>query len=154
MPNVLFMQKAPRLMRTLMHNFGMTDFQAAGILGNLGTESMGFQRLHEIGQAENKGGYGFAQWTGPRRKLFFDWCVKNKLKWTSDEANEGYLLYELCHDYRHVITHLKETKTLNEATVVFEKEFEGAGVVNMKSRLQWAQMAMNALDADEHKVFA
>jgi len=154
MPNVMFMQKAPRLMRTLMHNFGMTDYQAAGVLGNLGTESMGFQRLHEIGQPEGKGGYGWFQWTGPRRKSFLDWCVKNKLKWTSDEANEGFLLYELTHDYFHVVAHLKDTKSLKEATELFEREYEGAGVPNIKSRLQWAQMAMNALDADEHKVFA
>lgn len=139
-------------MRTLMHNFGLTDFQAAGVLGNLGTESMGFQRLHEIGQAANRGGYGWAQWTGPRRKAFFNWCAKNKLKWTSDEANEGFLLHELSHDYKRVIEHLKETKTLNEATTVFEREFEGAGVPNLKNRFQWALMAMNALDADEHRV--
>ena len=152
MPNNLFMQKAPRLMRTLMHNFGLTDFQAAGVLGNLGTECMGFQRLHEIGQPDGKGGYGWFQWTGPRRKSFFAWCQKHKLKWTSDEANEGYLLYELTTSYKSVIEHLKKTKTLNDATLVFEKEYEGAGVPNLKDRLRWAQYAMNAIDADEHRL--
>mgnify|MGYP003347778013 FL=1 len=43
-------------------------------------------------------------------------------------------------------------RSLNDATLVFEKEYEGAGVPNMKDRLRWSQYAMNALDADEHRL--
>ena len=149
MSNYLFVQKAPSLTRKLMIRYGLKDFQAAGIVGNLGHESNGFQTLHEIGQPDGKGGYGWAQWTGPRRRDFFDWCKENNLDWHSDAANEGFLFHELDTSYKSVITHLKTTKTLADATVLFEKEYEGAGVVNMVSRDRWSQIAMNVLDASE-----
>ena len=55
----------PRLMRDL----GLTDLQAAGLLGNLGHESGGFRQLQEVAPAVagSRGGWGLAQWTGPRR---------------------------------------------------------------------------------------
>jgi len=149
MSNYMFVSKAPGLIRKLMIRYGLKDFQAAGIVGNLGHESNGMQTLHEIGQPDGKGGYGWGQWTASRRVSFFTWCKENKLDWQSDEANEGYLFHELDTSYKSVITHLKATKTLAQATMVFEKEYEGAGIVNMTSRNKWAQIAMNVLDASE-----
>lgn len=150
MLNHVFVSKAPRIMRTLMHNFGLTDFQAAAILGNIGHECAGFLTLREMGQPPGKGGYGWAQWTGPRREKFLAYCKQHKLDWRLDAANEGYLLYELGGDYKNVISHLKETKTLEQATEVFERLFEGAGVVNMKSRNQWAHVAMDAFNTSDY----
>lgn len=149
MGNHIFASKASTLLRKLMIRYGLKDFQAAGIVGNLGHESNGMQTLHEIGQPAGKGGYGWAQWTASRRVSFFAWCKANKLDWKSDAANEGYLFHELDTSYKSVISKLKTTKTLLQATTVFEQEYEGAGVVNMDSRARWAQMAMNILTADE-----
>src|SRR4051794_30994903 len=100
----LFRQKAPGVMKKLMEEFDLEDFHAAGVLGNLGTECAGFHILHEIGQPEGKGGYGWFQWTGPRRKSFFKWCGEQKLDWQSDEANYGYLSHELRTEYRSAIS--------------------------------------------------
>src|ERR1700728_2182515 len=90
----LFISKAPGIMNQLMSQFDLNDFQAAGILGNLGTECAGFHVLHEIGQPDGRGGYGWAQWTGPRRVDFIAWCTTNDLDWHSDEANYGFLVNE------------------------------------------------------------
>jgi hypothetical protein len=79
----------------LMADLKLKDFQAAGHVGGYGYESGEFKHLHEIGQPDNQGGYGWAQWTGSRRIAFFNWCDANGLDWRSDEANYGYTIYDL-----------------------------------------------------------
>ena len=68
--DALFRLKAPHIMAQLQSDFDLNEIQAAGIMGNIGYECGGFHQLHEIGQPEDKGGYGWAQWTGPRRLSF------------------------------------------------------------------------------------
>lgn len=47
---------------------GLTDYQAAGILGNIEVES-GFSPFrHQVGMAWPSGGYGIVQWDGSRRE--------------------------------------------------------------------------------------
>ena len=62
----------PRLMRDL----GLSDVQAAGLLGNLGHETGGFRHLQEIAPAVPgpPGRLWPAQWTGPRRGALEGWC--------------------------------------------------------------------------------
>ena len=140
----VFRAKAPEVIAWLMRDFGLTDFQAAGIVGNTGRECLGFTELREIGQPPGRGGYGWQMWTGPRRRQFLNWCHAQKLDWRSDLANYGYLKSELKGDYAYVIAHLQETETLEEATEVFEKYYERAGVPAMKDRIEWAILALAA----------
>jgi hypothetical protein len=139
-----FISKVPKVMRQLMDDFALSEIQAAGILGNLGTECAGFHVLHEIGQPEGRGGYGWAQWTGPRRQDFLDWCKKHSLDWKTDEANYGFLKFELQGSERRTISALLKTTTLEDAVATFERVFEGAGVPNMTSRNQWGRIALKA----------
>src|SRR5262249_36370806 len=77
--------KGPKIMADLMRDFGLTDIQAAGILGNIGQECGGFtlwQEAHPLGGGQ--GGYGWCQWTGPRRTSFFAWCAQQGLSVQSD----------------------------------------------------------------------
>ena len=140
----LFRQKAPKIMSDLMSEFDLDDIQTAGVLGNIGTECAGFHVLHEIGQPEGKGGYGWAQWTGPRRVSFFAWCDKHKLKWQSDEASYGYLLFDLHGAYVQTIASLHKAHSLEAAVMAFERNYEGAGTPNYDSRNAWAQIALDA----------
>jgi hypothetical protein len=50
-------------------DFGLTDFQAAAFPGNFAAESSYFNSLQEKDPkvAGSKGGWGHAQWTGPRQ---------------------------------------------------------------------------------------
>ncbi|RJF87181.1 hypothetical protein D3874_09200 [Oleomonas cavernae] len=134
-------------MHNLMADFELNQVQAAGVLGNIGHECNGFRNLHEIGQPEGKGGYGWAQWTGPRRKSFFAWCDKNALDWKTDFANYGYLKHELVHEYKSTISAVLKTKALGDAVAAFEKNFEKAGTPNYKSREAWGQEALDAFNA-------
>src|SRR4051812_14750474 len=138
-----FADKSPGLIKRLMSDFGLTDVQAAGIVGNLGHESAGFMRLQEIGPRAGRGGLGFAQWTGPRRVAFEQYCARTHQDPLSDGANYAYLWRELSghqpgFDYRKAITELKKTETLSEAVKSFEGTYERAGVKNWNSRNRWA----------------
>lgn len=144
-----FKTKAPLLIKWLMRDFDLTAPQAAGVVGNTGRECLGFTVLREIGAAPGRGGYGWQQWTGPRARLFLNWCSANGLDWRGDAGNYGYLRHELNTDYAYVIQHLRECNTVAEATEVFERYYERAGVPAMQSRVQWAEMALEAFKHSE-----
>ena len=83
----------PRLMRDL----GLSELQAAGLLGNLGRETGGFRHLQEVAPAVpgSRGGWGLAQWTGSRRVAMETWCRARGLDPADPEAGYGYLCAEL-----------------------------------------------------------
>jgi len=128
----------------LMVEFEWRDFQAAGCMGNLGHESLGLTKLREIGQPDGRGGYGWAQWTGPRARAFLHYCAVVKLDWHSPEANYAYLIKELSADGQTVSSVLKAPNVI-AATEAFERGYERAGIVNMHSRIHWAQIALAAV---------
>ena len=142
--DTLFKQKAPEIMRRLIDDFDLENVHAAGILGNIGHECAGFHHLHEVGQPENKGGYGWGQWTGPRRKEFFAWCQKKGLDRESDEANYGFLKHELETSEKNAIAAVLKTSELEEAVEAFERNYERAGVKHYESRKKWARIALSA----------
>jgi hypothetical protein len=75
MSDAMFRQKAPAIMADLMRDFPPLDpLGAAAILGNIGHECDGFRHLQEIHPVAGRGGLGWCQWTGPRRRAFEAWC--------------------------------------------------------------------------------
>lgn len=146
-PFGLFRQKAPKIVGQLMRDFSLTDFQAAGILGNLGHECAGFRKLQEVKPliAGSKGGWGWAQWTGDRRRLFEEWASSHGFGFSSDEANYGYLRVELNGaEGRGVLGPLRQTKDLSSATRVFMDRFErpNARYAGLSSREHFAEIAL------------
>lgn len=115
------------LIDRLMAELSLSENQAAGIVGNLGFESGGLTVLHEVGQPAGLGGYGWAQWTGPRRRQFFTWCDAQRLSYFSDEANYGFLLHELTGDYAYAVDTLRKAVALEAAVFFFGKRYEAPG---------------------------
>jgi hypothetical protein len=142
-----FTAKAPGIIRLLMADFGLSDVQAAGILGNLGHESNGLTAFQEINPRGGRGGWGWAQWTGKRRVQFEAYCARNHLDPKSDKANYGWLFSELKGPEKRAIDALKKTHTLKEAVRAFERAFERSGVKAYGSRDKWAQRALDAFHA-------
>jgi hypothetical protein len=142
--DALFKDKACKTVRALMERFNLKDFQAAGAVGNLGHESAGFTFLHEIGQPPGRGGYGWGQWTGPRRHSFLWWCETHHLDWRSDDANLTFLIHELEGAYRDAAQALAHCDSLDAATKAFEEKYERAGVPALPSRVRWAHQALDA----------
>lgn len=145
----LFATKAPTVVKNLMSDFGLTLNQACGIVGNLGHESDGFAKMQEEKPIAGRGGYGWAQWTGPRRVAFERWANVNKFSPSSDAANYGYLKHELETTQAASLRAVKECPNLRSATRAFEMNFEHAGIPNMASRYQWAQRALAAYNMAE-----
>lgn len=144
--SVLFKGKAPAIMRGLMSEFDISHMDAAAILGNLGHESGGFLLMQEVKPAVegSRGGWGWAQWTGPRRRAFEAWADKHGFARDSDKANYGFLVYELKTTERHAIPAVQKAETLKDKTIAFELAFERAGVKHYDSRVRWAQRALDA----------
>lgn len=146
MSTTFFQDTCRLVIPKLMGEFDWENFQAAGCMGNLGHESGGLAELREVAflHRPNRGGYGWAQWTGPRAMAFLHYCDVLKLDWRSTEANYLYLCKEL-HDDGRTVASIAKTKTLVEATEAFERGYERAGVVNMHSRIHWAEIALAAV---------
>lgn len=112
-----------RLMEDLQEDFGFADFQAAGVVGNLARETGNFRYLQEINPIVegSRGGIGYSQWTGKRRRAFEAWADGQDLN--SYEANYGFLVEELSGAYARVVTKVLETETAAEAADVFMRRF-------------------------------
>lgn len=146
-----FADKAPGIMKRLQEDFGLTREQAAGIMGNLGHESNGLKDLQEKNPTVpgSRGGYGWAQWTGPRRRAFEAWAAEKGLDPASDEANYGFLRHELRTTERAALEAIKRTDNVGDATRVFEQTYERAGIKHYGSRDRWAARALRAAQQAE-----
>ena len=132
----LYAQRAPMIMADLKRELGLTHEQAAGLVGNLGYESAGFKALQEGRPISGAGGFGYAQWTGPRRRKFMQYAQQRGLDPKSHEANVGFLKHELTGEHSGFLRRLKQTKTLQEATRLTHEVYETPADVQPK---YWGQ---------------
>lgn len=142
----IFTDKAPKIMAQLMKEFNLLPEDAAAILGNLGHESGGFKFLQEKKPLipGSKGGYGWAQWTGPRRNQYEKYCAQFKIDPMSDQANYGFLVQELKTTEAQAIPAVKSAVGLSNKVKAFENSFERAGVKSYDSRTNYAKQALTA----------
>lgn len=84
---------------------------------------------------------------GPRPVEFLNWCTADKLDWQSDAANLGYLIHELEGEYRSTISALLKCRSLSDAVLAFERNYERPGVPAIGDRVVWCQKALNAYQA-------
>lgn len=135
----------PRLMDDL--DVGVLD--ASAVFGNGGHESGGFKKLQEINPTVkgSAGGYGWFQWTGPRRRNFMAFCKENNLKPADDEANYLFLVHELRTSEKAALKAMAKANTLDTKVVAFELAFERAGIKHYDSRKSWALKAVHAYEA-------
>jgi hypothetical protein len=145
----LFRAKAPPIMKQLMADFEFSVEDAAAVLGNIGGETGGFVHMQELKPtvAGSLGGWGWCQWTGPRRRAFDAYCERNNLDKSSDKANYGWLFTELKTTEKGAVPAVKRAKGLVGKTKAFEMAFERAGVKHYANRIFWAQQAMSAYEA-------
>lgn len=130
-----------RLMQDLQRDLGISPEQAAGIVGNLAHESGGFKTLQEINPLVegSRGGYGYAQWTGPRRRQFEAWAEAQGLDPTSYAANYGFLKHELTNTSEsRVMNSLAGADTYQDAAAIFSNQFLRPGIPHMENRLALA----------------
>ena len=134
----------PRLMKDL----DLPVLDAAAVFGNGGYESGGFTKLQEIKPVVrgSRGGYGWFQWTGPRRRSFESFVKVLGLPANSDEANYQFLISELKGPEKRALAALRAAPTLDTKTVAFEESYERAGVKAYPKRKEMALAALHAYE--------
>ena len=148
----VFRAKAPGIMAKLLSDFPITDLDAAAIVGNSGHESLGFTAMQEFKPtvAGSRGGWGWMQWTGPRRRAFEAWCKRTGKDPASDDANYAWLFLELKGiegTEGAAIGKTVAAKGLDTKVEAFERAFLRAGVKHYDSRKLWAKRALEAYQA-------
>ena len=110
---------------------------AAGIVGNLQAES-GLAAVQEANPRGGRGGFGWAQWTGPSREAFERYAKEHGLDPRSDEANYGFLRQELQGpQYAEMLDRMRKDPA--HAATIFEREFERPAVSNAGTREAYAR---------------
>jgi peptidoglycan hydrolase-like protein with peptidoglycan-binding domain len=84
----------------LQNDLGITVNKAAGVFGNGDIESQGYNTLQEIAPVVegSAGGFGWMQWTGPRRRKYLAWAAAQNLNPSDDETNYRFMVFELKND--------------------------------------------------------
>lgn len=138
-----FRSKVPFLIGKLLGDFPIAPLDSFAIAGNGGYESAGFTKFQEISPTVkgSRGGFGWFQWTGPRRRAFEAYCKRNRLDPRSDKANYAWLFLELKGSERKAIGAVTRASGLRVKVEAFEQAYERAGVKHYASREQWARVA-------------
>jgi len=133
---------------------GFTNFQAAGIVGNLDQES-GINPT--ISQQNGGPGRGIAQWSAGGRwdSDPGDNCVAFAAQENKSpsllEVQLDFIMFELHTFPDYGLTKLLASTNLNDATTDFELDFEGCGIpsqCDLNARLGYAQDVFSAYGND------
>jgi hypothetical protein len=119
---------------------------AYAVAGNLGGESV-IQMIQEGGQTPPHGGFGLAQWTGPRRTQFTSYCARTGRSPTAMRSGYDFLFTELKGAYAKVVSQVAVAPDLAAKVLAFEQHYEMAGVPRIGDRLLYAHRAQKAWES-------
>lgn len=126
---------------------GLTDVQAAGIVGNLDQESSMSPTVHQYGGGP---GRGIAQWSAGGR---WDSDYHDNVVWYAGTQGESatslqlqlqFIWYELETFHNYGLASLRAAGSITSAVVAFQDDFEGCGTCDESNRISYAQAAYNA----------
>ena len=128
---------------------GFAPQHAAAIAGNFAYESGPKGRIdygvQELKPTAGRGGYGAAQWTGPRRVGLEQFAKQNQLPLHERETQMKYFDKERTGPERAAFDRLQKTGDVNSATKSFMQNYERprASTANLAARQQLAQEIYN-----------
>jgi len=127
---------AAQIANALKSALGLTDAQAAGIVGNLIRESGLNPRVNEggaVGLPRGVGGYGLAQWTGSRQTDLVRFAGGRGQ--AGDMATQlRFLVSEMMGPEAASLNKLKTAQSPEQAAYLFDKYYERSGVKAMGER--------------------
>ncbi len=134
---------------------GFTNFQAAGIVGNLDQES-GIDPT--ISQSGGGPGRGIAQWSAGGRRWDSDpndnlvaFAQQEGLPTSSLTVQLDFIMYELNTFSQYGLAKLQATTNVTDAATEFELDFEGCDIASecdVDSRVSYAMDVLNAYGND------
>ena len=125
---------------------GLTNFQAAGIVGNLDQESQVDPTAVQAGGP----GRGIAQWSVGGR---WDTDSKDNVVWYAGTQGASsssltlqleFIWYELTTFSSYGLSQLRASTNVTDATVAFETYYEGCGTCDQSTRIADAEAALKA----------
>ena len=125
---------------------GLTEIQAAAIVGNLQQES----NVNPSSVQPGGPGRGIAQWSSGAR-----WNVTHNDNVASYAAEQGesvhsldlqlgFIWYELENFPQYGLASLRNASTVSQAVFVFQKDFEACGACNSTHRVSYAKAVLAA----------
>jgi lambda family phage tail tape measure protein len=127
---------AAQIANALKTALGLTDAQAAGIVGNLMRESGLNPRVNEggaVGLPRGVGGYGLAQWTGSRQTDLVRFAGGRGQ--AGDMATQlRFMVSELMGPEAASLAKLKTAQSPEQAAYLFDRHYERSGVKAMGER--------------------
>lgn len=142
-------QKVKKYGPRFMKDLGLTKEQVAGIFGNFAVETGYFTLMQEVKPLVkgSKGGWGWAQWTGPRRRAFEKWADGRGLDRAADETNYAYVVYELNGGPESkALIALRKCTTAKSAAEIFCAKYERPGIPHLDKRIKAAEQALKILN--------
>lgn len=107
----------------LSQRLGISPAAASGLVSNLNAES-GIKGINEANPTSGRGGFGWAQWTGPRRNDFEGYAARRGMDPSSDDANMGFLVDELTTKYPQILAQLRRGDiSANEAANIVARGY-------------------------------
>lgn len=154
-------KKGADIAKMLMDRYGLTDVQAAAMVGNFIRESglvpYNVENSSPYDAQEPlpppfgtpRTGYGWAQWTGGRLNVFLQKFLGGGPGVRGKAANDGdnwkMLTYELDGPFNHVIQGLKTHNDIVQATIYAEAEYERASIKANDERINAARGVLKEL---------
>ena len=127
---------AAQIANALKSSLGLTDAQAAGIVGNLMRESGLNPRVNEggaVGLPRGVGGYGLAQWTGSRQTDLVRFAGGRRQ--AGDMAAQlRFMVRELMGPEAASLAKLKTAQSPEQAAYLFDRHYERSGIKAMGER--------------------
>lgn len=121
---------------------------AAGFTGNASVESGNFNKMREVGQRKNKGGYGVVQWTASRRKEFAKFAAERGMDINNPDhvadydLNFDFFKHELNGPEKGVLSKLqKDGLTPEHAGLTVSKFYERPGTPHINRRMNDSRTA-------------
>ncbi len=130
---------------------GLTNFQAAGIVGNLDQES----GVDPSSVQQGGPGRGIAQWSVGGRwdtdanDNVLSYAAQQGLSSTSLTLQLDFIWYELTTFSGYGLASLQASTNVTEATVAFQNDFEGCGTCDQSTRIAYAQNVLSLYGNDK-----
>lgn len=142
-PNIKYPEKgSPEYIVNRLRRGGLTSIAAIGVVANLKAESNLDPSIKQYGGGP---GRGLAQWekggrydTDPINLTKF--AKKKGSTWSDLNTQIDFILYEMEKhpEYKKVKDLLNKAKTVEDATIIFLRKYEKAGIPHTEKRLKYA----------------
>tara|TARA_R100001198_G_C5158723_1_gene164798 strand:- start:30 stop:806 length:777 start_codon:yes stop_codon:yes gene_type:complete len=140
-----------KLMDDLKSEFGMTNEQAAGVVGNFWHETGGFKFMKELKPTikGSKGGLAFAQWTGERRDTFEQLLTDlGNLPADSYEGNFAMITKEFDTTEKSALNKILNTDTVVDAAKATSNHYLRPGKPQLSKRIAAAEDILQRYNED------